>query len=139
MLTKLMEEELSFKLRGIFIDISKNYGCYYKEKIYQNLLRQEFRKNMLNFFEHPKITIFDFNTGNSIGHIYPDFLIQEKIIVEIKAQQELNQSSVNQLTKYLRTSKYELGLLVNFGTPKAQVFRRIYTNDRKIFLSLMRH
>lgn len=129
----LLEEELTYKLRGIFIGISKEYGSLFKESIYQNLLKQALHKYDLNFKEYPRIPLFDFKTGNPIGNYYPDFLIEGKIIVEIKSQRDLTEIHVNQLIRYLRSSKYEIGFLVNFGTPKAQIFRRIFTNDQKLF------
>lgn len=130
----LLEEKLTYKLRGIFIEISKEHGCLYKEKVYQKLLKEAFKNKGIKSVSHPRIPIYNIETGKFIEYYYPDFLIENKIIVEIKAQSQILNIHINQLIKYLNSSKYEIGLLANFGTPKIQTIRRIYTNDRKPFL-----
>ena len=130
----LLEEKLTYKLRGIFIEISKQYGCLFKEKVYQKLLVNEFNKNKIQFICYPNIPIFSLETGKKIGECYPDFLVNDKILIEVKAQNQILNNHINQLLRYLNISKYEIGLLVNFGSPKVQIIRRIYTNDKKPFL-----
>jgi len=52
-----LEKELSYKLVGIFIEISKENGCLFKEAVYYNLLKDKFKKTNLKFIQHPKITL----------------------------------------------------------------------------------
>lgn len=130
----LLEEGLTYKLRGIFFKIGHENGFLYKEKAYQNILMQQLANNNINFINKPRIPIFNPIDGKFISNYYPDFLIENKIIIEIKAQNQLLDTHINQLMRYLNCSKYEIGLIVNFGLPKVQIIRRIYTNDRKPFL-----
>lgn len=132
----LLEADLSYKLRGIFIKISQTHGYLYKEKVYQNLLRNELNDNKISFVEYSKIELFDLKNGRLISSYYPDFLIDNKIIVEIKAQNRIFDTHINQLIRYLNVSKYEIGFLVNFGSPRVEIIRRIYTNNRKKFLKV---
>jgi len=130
----LLEKELSYKIQGIFIDISKEFGYLYKEKVYQNILKEKFQEVKIFYQEFPNINIYNIRSGKFIGNYCPDFLIEHKIILEIKAQSQLFDTHINQLIRYLNSSKYEIGYLVNFGTPKAQIIRRVYSNVNKSFL-----
>lgn len=129
----LLYEKLTYKLRGIFFKVNQEHGHLYKEKVYQNLLRQEFVKNQIKFIINPRIPLFNSFDGKYIGNYYPDFIIEDKIIIEIKAQNQIQDTHINQLIRYLKCSNYEIGLVVNFGTPRAEIIRKIFTNDRKPF------
>ena len=62
--------------------------------------------------------------------------MEDKLIIEIKSSRFTTRIDEKQLYYYLRNSKYEVGFLVNFSTPKLYIKRIIYTNDRKPFLSV---
>jgi len=66
-----------------------------------------------------------------IGSYQPDFVVDGKIIIELKALEKLPQKMVDQLYSYLRNSQYELGFLINFGSDGVDIKRVICTNDRK--------
>ena len=129
----ILEQKLSYQLIGIFIRISKEHGFSYKEKVYQRLLIEELKKQGLKYISQPKIPIFIAGSDKILTYYYPDLLVEDKIIIEVKAQNQIFNTHINQLIKYLAVCKYEIGFIVNFGTPKAQILRRIYTNDRKHF------
>lgn len=112
--SKILEKELCYKLQGIFINVSKEYGCNFKEEIYHNACRNEFIKQKIKYYSKPKIEIFS-EQGDKIGFYIPDFKIENKVLVEIKAQKSLFESSISQLIKYLQKSDYEIGYLINFG------------------------
>jgi GxxExxY protein len=130
---KVYEKKLSFILQGIFINVSKDYGCNFKEEFYLKALEKELMRSGLSYKIRPKIKIYS-NHGETIDYAMPDFIIENKIIIEVKAVKSLMESAINQLMKYLQKSHYQIGYLVNFGTSYAQVVRRIYTNDRKPFI-----
>lgn len=133
-----LEKKLSYKLIGIFINISRTNGCHFKENIYYNLLKNSFIKNELLFLQFPKIEVFDHANGNFLGYYYPDFLIENKIILEVKACSQIHRSHIDQLVKYLESSMYEVGFIVNFGTERAGIVRKIYSNSRKLFANIRR-
>jgi GxxExxY protein len=65
-----------------------------------------------------------------VGEYFADVLVERKVIVEIKAARALSEAHEAQLLNYLKATRYEVGLLLNFG-PKPQIKRKIYDNDRK--------
>jgi GxxExxY protein len=129
--TDLLYPDLSYKIRGAIMNIANKYGKGLKESIYQKALAEEFDKLGINYQQQKRITIYSFETGKPLGTYVPDFLIDDKIILEIKATDFIIQKDVQQQLSYLKASKYELGFLANFGTPQLYIKRSIFTNDRK--------
>lgn len=131
----LLEEELSYKVRGCIYGVANKYGKGLKENIYQNALSEELKIAGLNFQEQKRIEIYSFETGKKLGVYIPDFLVENKIIVELKASSFTTKQDLEQQRSYLRISIYEIGYLVNFCTEKLFIKRNIYTNDKKPFIS----
>lgn len=134
---KILEAELSYKIVGAIYNIANKYGKGLKGQIYQKALVEEFTKHDLKFDSQKRINIYSIDTGKSLGTYVPDFLVEDKVIVEIKSSNFTTKQDVDQQRSYLKASIYEVGYLVNFGTPKLDIRRSIYTNDRKSFISLM--
>ena len=111
-------KSLDFKLLGICFDIHNTYGCGHNERIYQNLLKERFEKECLKFSPQPRIPVFSKLTGRKIGLYVPDFLLEDKIIIEIKATGILLKRQEIQLLEYFKTTPYEIGYLINFGLSK---------------------
>ena len=130
---KLLHGELTYKLRGLFFDIRNTYGPGQKENIYGNLLTEALKENKIPFAKEKIINIYTPNKKVA-GTYKPDFVVDNKIIVEIKSSSYTTRVDEKQLYYYLRNSNYEIGLLVNFSTPKLYIKRIIYTNDKKPFL-----
>lgn len=133
---EIIEKKLSYVLQGIFIKVGKEYGRNFKEETYHNACIKEFINLNIKFASKPKINIYS-NEGKAVDFYVPDFIVENKIIVEIKAVKSLTQSSIDQLTKYLEKSVYELGYLVNFGISYSHFIRRIFTNNRKRWIGLI--
>lgn len=130
----LLHKDLSYKLQGIFMEIRNNFGPGHKEIVYQNALSEEFTINKIFFEKERNIKIYSPKTGKTIGNYRVDFLIENKIIIEIKAVDLVPKNFIDQIYSYLKNSEYELGYFVNFKSPKLYVKRVIHTNDRKPFL-----
>ncbi|HBI33736.1 MAG TPA: GxxExxY protein [Candidatus Moranbacteria bacterium] len=135
MTNKLLEEELSYKVRGCFYGVANKYGKGLKESIYQKALEEEFEKVGVDFQGQKRIDIFSVETGKKLGTYVPDFVVGDKIIVEIKATDFTRIGDMNQQRSYLKASKYEISYLVNFGTKELEIKRSICTNDRKSFIT----
>lgn len=129
----LLYKELSYQIQGAAIEVRKNYGSGHKESVYQSALAEEFRLRKIPFKREQSIAILSPKTGKTIGVYRPDFLIDNKVILEIKALEVLANRLIDQLFDYLRNSVYELGYFINFCGPKIYMKRIIYTNDRKKF------
>lgn len=130
----LIHKELSYQIQGAIIEVRKQYGPGHKESLYQNALAEELQLRNISFIREASIQIKSPKTGKTIGIYRPDFLIEEKILIEIKALEAIPRKLIDQLYDYLRNSKYELGYFVNFSSPTLIMKRIIYTNDRKYFL-----
>ncbi|MFA6552214.1 MAG: GxxExxY protein [Candidatus Paceibacterota bacterium] len=128
---KLLYEELSYKIRGAFFSVANTYGKGLKEIIYQKALAEEFEKLNIPFEREKRINIYSVKTGKLLGTYLPDFVVDNKIVIEIKATDFPNKLDIEQQLSYLKSSNYEIGYLVNFGTPRLYIKRTIYTNDRK--------
>lgn len=129
-------KELSFKIIGLCMKIHNEYGNHHNEKIYHNLLTEILDLNKIEFKSEPKISVYSKITGKKIGLYIPDLLINNKILLEIKAQNFHQKKFEVQLSEYLKITPYEVAYLVNFGLPSLYFKRIIYTNDRKNFLSI---
>ncbi|MFH1430329.1 MAG: GxxExxY protein [Candidatus Uhrbacteria bacterium] len=126
-----LEEELSYRVRGIFIDVSRRYGPLHKECVYERACCEGLLSAGISFVAQPRVCVHSLDTGSVLATYVPDLIVAGLVMVELKAVPVLHASALMQLEQYLRATEYEVGFLVNFGKPKAEIFRRIYTNDRK--------
>jgi len=130
---KFLYKDLSYKLQGIFFEIRNTYGPGQKENIYHKLLEEIFKRDKIPFEKEKAINIYTID-GKIVGTYKPDFVIDNKIIIEVKSSRFTTRTDEKQLYYYLRNSEYEVGFLINFSTPTIYIKRIIYTNDRKPFL-----
>ncbi|MGC8981650.1 MAG: GxxExxY protein [Minisyncoccia bacterium] len=124
----ILYKDLSYKLQGIFFKIKNELGGGYKEPIYRKALEKELEKNKIMFQKEYPIKVFS-KDGEFLGLYRPDFVVEDKIIVEIKTKNFLSRQERIVIYDYLKNSKYQVGYLVNFGSKKFYVRRYIYTND----------
>ncbi len=122
----LLYPELSYKIVGAMFDVYNEMGYGYQEKYYQKAISEKFKNyNMLFREQVPiKITL----NGNEIGKYFLDFLIEEKVILEIKKMDKFLKSNIDQTYAYLQSTKLELGILANFTRRGVQYKRIIHTN-----------
>ena len=128
-----LEKELSEKLIGCFYDIRNKYGFNHRENFYQAVLIELFDLRKIKYLSHPKINKYSLETGKLITYYIPDVLVENKIIIELKAKPYLTTDDVRQTIEYLKTTKYEIIYIVNFTEENFKPRRYIFTNDRKIF------
>ena len=131
---KFLYKESGYQLQGCFFEIRNNYGPGQKEIVYVNLIAEWLRKHKVLFEKEKSIKIYSIDSGKVVGLYKPDFLIDNKILLEIKSARVTTKQDEKQLYFYLRNSEYEIGYLINFSTPKLYIKRIIYTNDKKPFL-----
>jgi GxxExxY protein len=106
--------KLTEKIIGIAIDIHKELGPGFAEKVYQRIMYLELKRNSLGIEREYKITVHW--NKNIVGYHVVDFLINNSIIVEIKATAETQEIHKYQLLSYLKAADKRLGLLLNFGS-----------------------
>ena len=107
--------EESKKLLGIAMQLHRELGCGFKEKVYQDAFEVLLRENNIPFEREKHITLTFHNV--ILEHdFYYDFLCYDKIGIELKAYSEITGEFESQLINYLHVGKHQLGLLLNFGT-----------------------
>jgi GxxExxY protein len=127
-MSNLLHEELTNKIIKSYYNVYNYYGYGFNEKLYRNSLSVELSLNGLNVEVEKKIVIFYKN--RLVGEFYADLLVEDTVLLEIKAHEYLIKNHEIQLLNYLKSSKYEIGLLMNFGRPEFK--RCIYTNNVKL-------
>ena len=98
------------------------------EKIYENSLANRLRKQGVQVEQQFPLDVFD-EDGSLLGHFIADLLVEGKLVVEIKACRAITDDHVAQLLGYLRSSRIEHGLLLNFGAPRFHIKKYILTAD----------
>jgi GxxExxY protein len=127
----LLYKDLSYQIRGAAYDVRENYGPGHKEVLYQRAFDEEMNLRKIKFVREKPIKIYSPLTGKIIGSYQPDFIVDDKIIVELKALEKIPRKMIDQLYSYLRNSIYQLGFFINYGPDGVDIKRVIYTNDRK--------
>ncbi len=135
----LLEPELSYKIQGLIYSVANKYGAGLKENIYQKALEEELTKQKMLFERQKRINIYSIDSGKVLGTYIPDLVVENKIILEIKATTFTTRRDVDQQISYLKSSIYEIAYLVNFNTKQLDVRRSIFTNDKKPFISLVKN
>jgi GxxExxY protein len=123
---KLLYSELSYKIRGCAFKIYNNLGFGHKENVYQRALGIEFEKAGLSFEIEKSLPVFYEN--KKIGTYRPDFIVDNKIIIEIKSVPFMPKTYETQLIYYLKSTNFNLGFLINFGSKDIQIKRKIWTS-----------
>ena len=121
-------KNLTEKIIKIFYRVYNELGYGFLEKVYENAMMIEFRKEGIACVSQSPIKVF--YGGEVIGEYYADILVDSKVIVEIKAAKRLTEENEAQLLNYLKATDIEVGLLLNFGT-KPEVKRKAFDNLRK--------
>ena len=119
----LLYEDLSSKLLAACFEVSKELGAGFVESVYENALLIALRqKGIAAEAQVPLKVTF---RGEIVGDFYADILVEDKIIIELKAAKALAPEHQAQLINYLKATGIEVGLLVNFGKPKLE-YRRLH-------------
>ncbi len=126
---------LTEKIIGAFYAVYNELGYGFAEKVYERALLIELRQ--LGLRAEQQVPIAVFFRGETVGEFYADIVVEDGVVLELKAAKKLTPEHEAQLLSYLKSTEYEVGLLLNFG-PKAEVKRKIFDNHRKGSLSWTR-
>jgi len=121
-MAELLYADLTYKIRGAVFKVYKKLGALHKESVYFKALALEFSRLGLNFEQEVPLKVM--YEGTRVGNYRADFLIEGKIVLEIKATKTLPRAYENQLLYYLTGTGYRLALLVNFGQPGRVYIKR---------------
>jgi GxxExxY protein len=112
--------ELCNVVRQTAYDIHVYHAHGHLEKVYENALVHRLRKAGLDVKPQHSLRVLD-EDGTVIGDYFADLLVENRLIIELKACRALADEHTAQLLGYLKSSKVEHGLLINFGSPKFQI------------------
>ena len=129
---ELKYQDITGKIIGCAFEVHKFLGNGFQEVIYQRALSWEFEQAGLTFQREISQDIFYKNLQEPIGKRRADFVVENKVLIEMKALKELEDVHLNQVLNYLKTYKLEIGLLINFGSKSLEFKRLILTQDKKI-------
>ena len=125
---ELLYEELTNVIIKTFYEVYNELGYGFLEKVYQNSLYLELKNKGLKVEAQKRIAVFYKET--EVGEYYADLIVEDKIILELKAADYIIKDFENQILNYLRATDCEVGLLLNFGK-KPEFKRKIFENIRK--------
>jgi len=124
----MLQEELTALIIKAFYVVYNKLGYGFLEKVYENALIIELKKHGLEVQQQKPVCVY--YDKQIVGEYFADILVNDSIILELKAIETLNIVHAHQLTNYLKATNIEVGLLLNFGK-KAQFKRVIFTNLKK--------
>ena len=115
--------DLTGKIIGAAMQVHSALGNGFPEVIYQRSLAIELEKSGIQFNREIQQDVFYENI--KVGTRIADFLVEGKILVELKALSEINETHYSQILNYLKSFRLEIGLLINFGSKSLQFKRFI--------------
>ena len=119
----LLYEELTGQIRNAAFEVHSTLGCGFLEGIYLEALAYEFNLRNMPYKLEPIFGVV--YKDKLLSKSYkPDFTVDDKIIIEIKALTKITNMEIAQVINYLKVTGYKLGILINFGTTKLE-FKRI--------------
>ncbi len=130
---QLLYEKTTFEIRKSLFEVRKQLGLGHKEVVYQKALEEEFKKSGVIFEKEKKIPVV--YNKKKIGVYQPDFVIDNEVILELKALPFIGGIEKKQLWNYLRGSDYKLALMANFGPERLSIERVVYDIARSRRLS----
>jgi len=120
--------DLTRKIIEIFYRVYNTLGYGFLEKVYEKAMMLEFEKADIPATAQFPIKV-DYQ-GQLVGEYAADILIENKVIIEIKAARDISPENEAQLLNYLKATQIEVGLLLNFG-PEPKIKRKAFDNTKK--------
>jgi GxxExxY protein len=123
-----LHSAITGKILEAYYNVYNKLGFGFLEKVYENAMMIELRSMGLECKQQQRIDVF--YEGQTVGEYFSDIMVEDTIIVELKAAKTLIDKHEAQLVNYLRATNIEVGLLLNFGA-KPQHRRRVLTQEYK--------
>jgi len=128
--SKVIHKELSYKIVGVLFEVYNELGYGYQEKYYERAIEKYFIAEKMNFKRQIpyKITA----KGEVIGRYYLDFLVEDKIVLEIKKGNYFSKRNIEQVKGYLKITGMKLAILANFTPSGVKYFRVLNPKNLQI-------
>ena len=122
----LVHKELSFQIVGAAMEVLNYHGHGLNEKIYENSLVVEFKLQGIAVDQQRRYAVT--YKDHDVGLYIPDLLVENSVLVDPKVIEAITNVEIGQVMNYLRLTKLQLGLILNFRYPKLQ-YRRVVLSD----------
>jgi GxxExxY protein len=123
-----LDEQLTGRVIKAFYCVYNRLGFGFLEKVYHNAMMIELARNRISCKSQQKINVK--HLGFPVGEYYADILVEDLLILELKAVENLVPEHELQMINYLKATRIEVGLLLNFGK-KPEFKRKVFSNQRK--------
>ena len=128
----ILQNQDIMQLCDVIRETSFEIHCYLRhghlEKIYENALVHRLEKRSIKVEQQYPLSVYD-EDGTLLGDFCADLFVDDRLIVELKACKTLASEHISQLLGYLRASRIEHGLLINFGAPKLQIKKYVLSDN----------
>jgi GxxExxY protein len=124
----LLHQEVTSAVIAAFYVVYNTLGYGFLEKVYENALILEIQKRGLSVKQQMPVKVYF--EGQVVGEYFADLLVNDVVIVELEAAEQIIKAHEYQVVNYLKATSIEIGLILNFG-PKAEFKRKILSNARK--------
>jgi GxxExxY protein len=124
----LVHGDITGTIIGAAMEVHSRLGPGFLESVYDEALAVEFKLQKINFERQREIPVF--YKGEQVKQFYCDYLVEGKVIVEIKAIKEITEIEKLQVINYLKAGNFEVGLLLNFGQ-KSLDYKRLVNSKEK--------
>jgi GxxExxY protein len=121
---KIIQRNLVYKINRCIFEVYRELGHGFLERVYEKALLKELNTQRMK--AEAQVPIKVCYKGEVVGDYYADLVVEDKVIIELKAQEHLNKAYDAQLLNYLKATNMQVGLLVNFTYPKATVKRFVF-------------
>jgi len=115
--------DVTYAINGAVFEVNRVLGPGFLEKVYENALLVELRKRGLKAESQVPVKVF--YKENAVGDYIADILVEKMVIVEVKTVEKLDKIHEAQLLNYLKATGIQVGILVNFRHPKAEIKRMV--------------
>lgn len=124
----LLHEELSGTVRQTAFEVHRYFGFGFAEKVYANALTNRLKKKGIKAEPKKTLTVRDAD-GTLVGDYEADIVVEDRLLLEIKAASGIVKEHVAQTINYLKITGLNLGLIINFGRPKLELKRIVFHDD----------
>ena len=125
-MSKLLYEDLTYKIIGAALEVYKEPGTGYRESVYEDALCYELDLINIGYQRQIELDIHYKNITFDERRLRADLLVEDKILVENKAIKKITNQDESPLINYLKTNRLKGGLLCNFGAEKLEMLRRVF-------------
>ena len=126
----MLHQSLTHQIIACYYRVYNTLGYGFLEKVYENAMILEFKGSGLRCDQQMPIEVL--YTGQVVGSYFSDIIVENVVILELKAAKELSEEHEAQLINYLKATRFEVGVLLNFGKT-SEFKRKVFSNQNKSF------